>query len=262
MNHYLTSDVHRSFVSKLTAGLFYALAGVIGAGFSGCAGQRAAQTPAASGAAQVTRVGAPDSNALPPSYYRLGALDEIEIRVKYHDRLNDLAKVRPDGCITLPEVGDLHVAGMTPVSLDSAITAAFAPVVHDPEVTVFVRNFGNLVVYVLGEVRSPGKQELKPRMTVLQALASASGPIRGAKLSNVVLLRRGPAGEVQAQMLNLDRSNIPQGRIEDAYVQAEDIIFVPKTLLATVNEFLTQFYDGVFPPFDIYLRALREYNRP
>jgi protein involved in polysaccharide export with SLBB domain len=224
--------------------------------FSGCAGQRAVQTPAETGAAQVTATG----QALPPSY-RVGALDEIEIRVKFHDRLNDLAKVRPDGRITLPEVGDLYVAGLSTPALDSAITAAYAPLVHDPEVTVFVRNFGNLAVYVFGEVKSPGLVDLKPRMTVMQALVAASGPIRGAKLSNVVLLRRDPSGEVQAKLLNMDRSSIPQGGIEDAYVQPEDIIFVPKTFLATVNEFLTQFYDGVFPPFDIYLRTLREYNR-
>ena len=253
MNHYLSVAEQKRFVKKSVAFVMYGLAATFAAGIIGCAGKRAVQTPA-------TLVDAPASQALPPSY-RVGALDEIEIRVKFHDRFNDLAKIRPDGRITLPEVGDVYVAGLNTLALDSAITAAYAPLVHDPEVTVFVRNFGNLAVYVFGEVKSPGLVELKPRMTVLQALVAASGPVRGAKLSNVVLLRRGPSGEVQAQLLNMDRSEIPQGGIEDAYLQPEDIVFVPKTFLATVNEFLTQFYDGVFPPFDIYLRTLREYNR-
>ena len=250
MKHLLWAGVLKKHASRFLRFSVLALAGIGAACSSGCAGSRPAQTPA----------GAATTQALPPSY-SVGALDEIEIRVKYHDRLNDLAKIRPDGRITLPEVGDLYVAGLTPAGLDSAITAAYTPLVHDPEVTVFVRNFGNLFVYVLGEVKSPGMQELKPRMTVLQALASASGPIRGAKMNNIVLLRRGPAGEVQARLLNLDRGNIPEGRVDDVYVQPEDIVYVPKTLLATVNEFLTQIYDGVFPPFDIYLRTLREYNR-
>lgn len=258
MKHYLSAVLQKNFANKFVAFTICGLAGTFGASFVGCAGQRAVQTPA--GTAPVMMVGAPATGILPPSY-RVGALDEIEIRVKFHDRLNDLAKVRPDGRITLPEVGDLYVAGMTPSGLDSAVTAVYTPLVHDPEVTVFVRNFGNLAVYVFGEVKSPGPVDLKHRMTVLQALVAASGPVRGAKLSNVVLLRRGPSGEVQARLLNMDRSNISSAGIEDAYLQPEDIIFVPKTFLATVNEFLTQFYDGVFPPFDIYLRTLREYNR-
>lgn len=256
MNYYLTSMLRRNSASTLLALMRYAVAAAFLCGLAGCAGQRAAGAKAA----PVVMAGAPESMAVPRAY-RLGALDEIEIRVKYHERLNDLAKVRPDGRITLPEVGDLYVAGLTPAELDSAVTAAYAPLVHDPEVTVFVRNFGNQTVYVFGEVKSPGMQELKPRMTVLQALASAGGPIRGAKLNSAVLLRRGPGGEAQAWLLNLDRGSIPQGRAEDAYLQAEDIVFVPKTFIATVNDFLSQIYDGLFPPFDIYFRALREYNR-
>jgi len=259
MKHDLTTRLPARWTNVLAVFAFGILAWLSGASLSGCAGGRA--VPAADNTPTNVMIASALNKSLLPPEYRIGSLDEIEIRVKYHDRLNDVAKVRPDGRITLPETGDLFVAGLSPAELDSAITSAYAPFVHEPEVTVFVRNFGNLFVYVLGEVKSPGQQELKPRLTVLQALASANGPIRGAKLGNVVLLRRGPAGEVQARLVNLDRGNIPEGRIEDAYLQAEDIVFVPKTFIATINEFLTQVYDGIFPPFDIYLRTLREYNR-
>jgi protein involved in polysaccharide export with SLBB domain len=193
--------------------------------------------------------------------YRIGILDELEIRVRYHERLNGVVKVRPDGRITLEDIGDVYVAEMTPSELDGFITKAYSAVVHAPEVTVIVRSFAGLAVYVLGEVDRPGIVELKPKMTVLQALAAASGPIRGANLSSVVLLRRDTAGALKATRLNLKRSAIKHGAYEDLYVQPEDIVYVPKSFIANVNDFLTQVYDGLFPPVDIYLRALREYNR-
>ncbi len=202
---------------------------------------------------------APSAASLPA--YRIGILDELEIRVRYHERLNGTVKVRPDGHITLEDLGDIYVAGMTPAELDSVITAAYSQIVHAPEVTVIVRSFAGLSIYVLGEVDRPGIVELKPKMTVLQALAAASGPIRGAKLNSVVLLRQDAAGALKATRLNLKQSLLKDGAYQDLFVQPEDIIYVPKTFIANVNNFLTQVYDGLFPPVDIYLRGLREYNR-
>ncbi len=193
--------------------------------------------------------------------YRIGILDELEIRVRYHERLNGVVKVRPDGRITLEDIGDVDAAEMTPSALDSFITQAYSAVVHAPEVTVIVRSFAGLAVYVLGEVDRPGIVELKPKMTALQAITAASGPIRGANLSSVILLRRDTVGALKATRLNIKRSGIKDGTYQDTYIQPEDIVYVPKTFIANVNDFLTQVYDGLFPPFDIYLRTLREYSR-
>ena len=35
-----------------------------------------------------------------------------------------------------------------------------------------------------------------------------------------------------------------------------DIIYVPKTYIASANDFLNQLYDIILPPFDVYLRAV------
>jgi protein involved in polysaccharide export with SLBB domain len=193
--------------------------------------------------------------------YRISILDELEIRVRYHERLNNIIKVRPDGRITLEDLGEISAVGMTAAALDSVITDLYSKTIHEPEVTVFVRSFANLGVYVLGEVREAGIVELKPKMTVLQAVAAARGPIRSAKMSSVMMLRRDADGAIKARRLNLNSASLQSAAYEDLYVQPEDIIFVPKTFIASVNNFLTQVYDGLFPPIDIYLRALREYGR-
>jgi len=199
------------------------------------------------------------STALPE--YRIGILDELEVRVRYHERLNETVKVRPDGRITLENFEEVYVAGMTPAEFDQAITKAYAAVVHDPDVTVFVRGFAGLSVYVLGEVDKPGMVEMKPNMTALQAITVAGGPVRGAKLNSVMVLRRDGTGEYQADRLDLSRSAINQVQPQDQYLRPQDLVYVPRTFISNVNDFLAQIYDGLFPPFDIYLRALREYNR-
>lgn len=199
--------------------------------------------------------------ASPPPEYRINILDELEIKTRYHERLNETVKVRPDGRITLEAIGDLYVAGRTPSEVDSLITAAYAGIVHAPEVTVYVRHFAGLAVYVLGEVDKPGQFELQPNMTVLQALAAAGGPVPGAKLNSVIVLRLNQAGELTGVRVDLARPALAAAAHQDLYLQPQDVVYVPKTFIANVNEFLTQIYDGLFPPFDVYLRALREYNR-
>ncbi|MGH7598143.1 MAG: polysaccharide biosynthesis/export family protein [bacterium] len=246
------------------AGLAVAVCSLI---IFGCAGTRSSRpgngdqqnTTAVLANNEATVLASASSAARPE--YRIGILDELEIRVRYHDRLNGILKVRPDGRITLEDIGDVYVSEMTPSELDSFITKAYSTIVHAPEVTIIVRSFAGLAIYVLGEVDRPGIVELKPKMTALQAITAASGPIRGANLSSVILLRRDLAGAMKATRLNLKRSRIKGGTYQDMYIQPEDIVYVPKTFIANVNDFLTQVYDGLFPPFDIYLRALREYSR-
>jgi polysaccharide biosynthesis/export protein PslD len=193
--------------------------------------------------------------------YRIGILDELEIRFYYHERFNETVTVRPDGRIALQLVGDIEVAGKTPAELDRVITSAYADIVESPEVTVIVRSFAGLTIYVLGEVGKPGLFEMKPNMTVLQALAAAGGPIKGAKLNSVIVLRKDEAEELRAFRLDFSPALIKHGVAQDQRLLPQDIVYVPKTFIADVNAFLSQIYNGLFPPFDIYLRALREYNR-
>ena len=196
----------------------------------------------------------------PPPEYRIGILDELEMRVAYHERLNELVTVRPDGRITLTGLGDVYVEGMTPSELDRIVTKAYSEMIHDPDVTVFVRKFGGLNIYVLGEVDKPGVIEYKPNMTLLQSVATAGGPVTGAQLNSVVLIRRDEAGKPIASRFDLSRSSLKYGKFEDTFLRPQDVVFVPRTFITDVQEFATQVYDIILPPFDIYLRYIRWYR--
>ena len=84
-------------------------------------------------------------------------------------------KVRSDGFITLPLVGDIQVAGMTPEAAASAITGKLSAVVLKPKVVVSVVAAEPLRIGVLGQVVTPGMFDLQRGSGILQALARAGG---------------------------------------------------------------------------------------
>ncbi len=191
--------------------------------------------------------------------YTLGFGDVIEIKFFESDRFNETVTVRPDGRITLQRMGEIMVAGMTPMELDSLITERYAEFMQNPETTVFVREFSGYQVYVLGQVQSPGGYPVQRDMTLVQAIASAGGAKDGAKLGDVMLLRRSEIGGVEAVKIDLKKAlkndnDDNDGR--DLFIQPLDIVYVPKTRIASASTFMKQVYDGFLPPVDMYLRWL------
>jgi len=187
--------------------------------------------------------------------YRLGFGDVIEVKFFNNDQFNETLTVRPDSRISMQKVGDIPVAGMTPTELSKRITETYARIIKDPEVTVIVRNFGGYQVYVLGEVKTPGSFPVQRNMTILQALALAGGHKETATLKSILLMRRNPDGTVDARRIDLSNNSPEAIQKNDVYMEAFDIIYVPKTFIANVNTFLDQAFSGVIPPLDIYLRA-------
>ena len=191
--------------------------------------------------------------------YKLGFGDVVEVKFFNNEQFNETVKVRPDGYISLEKVGDIFVSGMTPSHLDSVITITYSEIIKNPDVTVIVREFGGYQVYVLGEVNAPGGYAIERNMTMLQALSAAGGCKQSAKLSSVILLRRGTNQKVNAIKFNLQNALKGNGEYitdKDLYVRAQDIIYVPETFISDVSTFLSQVYAGVIPPVDVYLRAL------
>jgi protein involved in polysaccharide export with SLBB domain len=196
--------------------------------------------------------------------YRLGFGDVVDIKFFRNEQFNETVTVRPDGRISLAKVGELYVAGMPPAQLDSIVTETYRKFVLEPEVTVIVREFGGYKVYVLGEVNLAGGFAVERNMTLLQAIAAAGGPKLSAKMSSVMVLRRGYNKEVEAIKVDLTKSvKAKRGAVvaqNDILVEPRDIIYVPKTLIANVSDFMRQVYAGVLPPLDLYLRAIIVYE--
>lgn len=124
--------------------------------------------------------------------YVLGTSDGVQIHVWDDPDLSTDTRVRPDGTVTMPLVGDLQAAGRTPSQLRGVIEDALEEYVHAEEihVTVAVRDIRSYRFTVSGEVSEPGIHESDHYVTVAEAIAIAGGFTRFASEDDIVLQRR------------------------------------------------------------------------
>jgi len=161
-------------------------------GFALSATAAAAQTPS-SGSATPDPARTPVRSAATVTTqpeYRIGSGDKLRIDVYKETELSHDLQVRPDGRITMPLIGDLTAAGQTPIQLQHRLADLLKDYVSNPTVTVMVVEVADRVVYVMGEVNTPGAVPLKGPMTVMQALAVAGGFKEFANTKGIKVLRK------------------------------------------------------------------------
>ena len=165
-----------------------------------------------------------------PSGYVIGPEDVLDIAVWNNDKISRTVPVRPDGKISLPLLNDVQAAGVTPVQLREALTKALIAFVPQPEVSVIVREVHSVKVTVIGQVKVPGRYELKSRATVLDLLAMAGGFTDYAARDSIVVLRQEGATtrRIPFEFDKLTaKSGSKTGGQENFCVAPGDIILVP-----------------------------------
>src|SRR6201999_968195 len=115
--------------------------------------------------------------------------DAVEVHVFGQEALTTKSIVRQDGQLTMPLLGAVHVAGLTPNKLAQQLTTQLTPYVNNAEVTVAVVA-SQVEVAVVGQVRQVGVVQLESPATVLHALARAGGMTDFADSSGIYVLRR------------------------------------------------------------------------
>ena len=124
-----------------------------------------------------------------PADYVIGPEDVLGVVFWREADISGDVTVRPDGRITLPVIGEMQAAGLTPPALQAQILAAAAKYLTDPNVAVVVRAINSRRIFVTGRVVTPGAHLLKGPLTVMQALALAGGLTEYANAKNITVLR-------------------------------------------------------------------------
>jgi protein involved in polysaccharide export with SLBB domain len=125
---------------------------------------------------------------------------------------------------------------------------------------VNVIEFAPETIYVLGEVRNPKSVALTPGMSILQALAEAGGPLQTGNLGSVVLMRRVDDERAYAQRIDLQEMLSGNLSAFDMYLQPYDIVYVPKTFIARINQFVEQFFENMIWAPVFYLRTWEAFH--
>ncbi len=108
--------------------------------------------------------------------YKIGPEDLLEISVFEDKELNKTVRVSSQGNISLPLLGILRVKDLTAYELEKEIRDLLAEkFLQDPHVSVFIREYRNQQISVMGAVDKPGLYDVKGQKTVLDLLAMAGG---------------------------------------------------------------------------------------
>ena len=174
-----------------------------------------------------------DRDTLTPEY-RIAPGDVLSVFVWKEAELSREVRVRPDGYVTVPLIGDLFAVAKTLKGLAAELTQALSQFVNSPVVTVTLNDSSALRFYVVGEVGKPGEFPLVGRTTVMQALAIAGGFREFAKSEEVKILRQelsvtGGRTQTREIVLPLNYKSIAQGQNlhQNFALKPGDVIVVP-----------------------------------
>lgn len=165
--------------------------------------------------------------AAPPARVTLLPGDVVRLTFAGAPELNQAQKIRADGKLSLPLIGEVAAAGKTIGQLQGELVELYKSQLKTSEVTVSLESSLTTVV-VSGAVQKPGKIVFERPTTVFQAIMESGGATEFGNLSHVRLVRT--VGGVQRSQLMDLRPTLRGAATRAFYVRDGDIIYVPQSM--------------------------------
>jgi polysaccharide export outer membrane protein len=175
-----------------------------------------------------------------PATYVIGPSDVISVKVFNEEGLSGKFTVDSDGTITMPLIGRFAVNGLTTREIEEGLVKALQPEwLKNAQVSVEIATFRSRSIYVLGEVRTPGRYNIEGPMTLLEVIANAGSTTPAA--SNTIIVQRykdglaaaiaapTTAGDARwAEVMRIDLEEMRAGKLSaNLLLQDSDMIIVP-----------------------------------
>ncbi len=159
--------------------------------------------------------------------YKIGPKDLLEISVFGQDELNKTVRVSEDGKITFPLLGEVEVKGLTKVELEKKLSRLLEEkYLHNPQVTIFIKEYQSKRVSVLGAVKNPGPYEILGRQTLLHIISKAGGLTNEAG-EDIIIMRQPQDGSSISLKISIDGLFLKGDPELNIPLQPNDIINVP-----------------------------------
>ncbi len=94
------------------------------------------------------------------SEYLLGPGDAIKIIFNGLEIYSDVYSISPDGYLFLPELGKIHVTGMTLMEINEKITKSYNEFIINPEIELSIEIYRPISFLLKGEINKPGLYRL------------------------------------------------------------------------------------------------------
>lgn len=156
----------------------------------------------------------------------LSAGDVVKLTFPGAPDLNQSQKIRTDGKINLPLIGEVDAAGQTIADLQGKLSLLYKPQLQNTTVVVTLES-STIPVVISGAVKKPGKILFERPTTVLQAIMEAGGTTEFGNLRKVQVIRLAH-GQQQTQILDV-KSALSGKTTRAFYVRDGDVIYVPES---------------------------------
>ncbi|NIM19936.1 MAG: hypothetical protein GTO51_06780 [Candidatus Latescibacteria bacterium] len=184
----------------------------------------------------------------PGTGYRVGAGDKLYMAVPQRSDLNRELVVKSNGSIELPLIGDVHVAGLTSTEIELRIYQALKelyPSVTRVEVTV-VEASGH-VVYVIGQVETPGRYSFVSAPNLWEVIREAGGPLPGASLDHVRIVKDRSKGGTSTTV-NVQQA-LEYGTVDNLPdLEGGDTVIIPQSTEMYTGPFGVSVFGAVLNP--------------
>jgi polysaccharide biosynthesis/export protein len=181
----------------------------------------------------------PAAQAPAPDEYVIGPRDVISLTIfQEPEYTRDALTVDAEGTVDFPLIGRVKVADLTARQVEELLLKAYSPrYLRSPSISVMVREFRNMTVWVSGAVNRQGQVELKGDFGLLAAL-NAAGNMTSEAGSFVLIIAAEegekatgptmPDAEKRQMQQRISRQEIEQGRATHVRLRAGDTVYVPK----------------------------------
>src|SRR5438874_10787586 len=175
---------------------------------------------------------ASNGGASAPAGYILTPNDQVGVEVFGEDDLRTNGRLNPEGNLSVPLLGSIHLAGLTLTQAASRLTELYGrDYLVNPKVNVMLLGYARRRFSVLGQVNRPGSYEMPDGspggIDILEAIAMPGAYTRIAAPERVTVRRHSTAGD---QVLKVNAKRLTKGNGGGFRVEPGDAITVGESI--------------------------------
>jgi protein involved in polysaccharide export with SLBB domain len=192
-------------------------------------GTAASQSAATSTSRSAASAPVSSAGVSAPAGYTLTAGDQVAVEVFGEDDLRTSGRLNSEGNLTVPLLGSIHLAGLTPTQAASRVTELYSrDYLVNPKINVTLVSYGSRRFTILGQIGHPGIFEMSPDgIDLLEAVAMAGGYTRIAAPERITVRRHTASGD---QIIKVNAKRFTKGKGGGFRVEPGDTITVGESI--------------------------------
>lgn len=158
--------------------------------------------------------------------YFLRPGDVISVSVVDNPEFSIRSKIRPDGRINFPVLGDIEVAGKTTVAIVASMEEKLQPYVNNAAVSVTIEQYFANKIFLIGDLNTNGEFEIFEPIDIIRAIAMAGG-LKNPKSKEGRIIKSN--GEVVSVPLRKLFTTAGAAKNESYMLHPGDTFYIPKS---------------------------------